>query len=886
MKAQDVFNDRSAAFSRSPQKRSRYIPRRQAAEPSDPTKGSTDCRISLGGAWYFRLFCGISEIDGGLLKQAADLSGFEKIDLPKALLREEGLPFCFPDIPDTAGAALFCRDVDADFSGRKTFLVFEGFTGMLAVFINGIEAGFASGGGNLCEFDVTRFLSPGKNRFCIVLLSACSQSYFKSDSSRKFFGITEPFYLLTREKGHICDLVLEAALSEGFGQGNLTATLSGEFFSAGECRLFDEDGKCVANGSFDEDGKAALCLSYPRLWSTEQPDLYLFEAEVCGEFIYKYIGFKHIDFDLNEGLRLNGRKARFHGAVYDSVGKTEGEVKADILTLKQNHIDAVVLKGGAHLDRALSLCDRYGIIAVADVGISSEAFDRAGSRRIYDDGTVFPIIEEEIVGRITLIKSHTCLAGIGFFDFCGDGKNVYDAISLCKGLCGLPIFYAGEPADTVRTSSFEQRPDIYFTDRSLKCFDDPFAGKKPVAVLGKAPETDDIRVLGAFDLFPFEHLWELKAARPFFKVDEIDAGSGDFYITNLFSFCYLSHLECSFEVTSRGRVTAKGFVGALPLSPGKCEKVHVDFALPKGDENYIRFEFKRLGDCKWAKDGFSEGSVQFKLPDCTGKDDESDGAYGRAYDELYGSSDGFDRSGMTDGRGAVLSEDLRDDTGGSADTAAARSGAPQTAENDGMIIVSGKDFRYVFSKLSGCFSLLEHRGRPLCSTVGLKMFCSKRLSPAFCSTELSVDGELAVIRSEAVYMAEGQSGKQSFVAIWCVDKNGRISLDCSVPSGDFETDGVGLDLGLENTDFVYFGRGEKSGYTGIFRTKGDSRRLIRSCLFDKVKRPLCVFCSDRMTVETKNGVAAFSAGLFGGERDLCELSLCICPDREGRLLFE
>ena len=31
---------------------------------------------------------------------------------------------------------------------------------------------------------------------------------------------------------------------------------------------------------------------------------------------------------------------------------------------------------------------------------------------------------------------------------------------------------------------------------------------------------------------------------------------------------------------------------------------------------------------------------------------------------------------------------------------------------------------------------------------------------------------------------------------------------------------IGLDLGLKkNTDFVYFGRGEKSGYIGIFRTK-------------------------------------------------------------------
>ena len=235
MKAQDVFNNRSAAFSRSPQKRSRYIPRNRAAEFSDLTKGAMDCRISLCGTWSFCLFDGISEIDDRLIEASHDLSEFEKIDLPKSLLREEGLPFCFPDIPDNAKTALFCRDVDVDFSGQKTFLVFEGFAGDLAVFINGIEAGFSSGGGNLCEFDVTRFLSPGKNRFCIVLLSVCKQSFFKSVLQRNFFGITEPFYLLTREKSHICDLVLETSLSEGFGQGTVTAALSGDFLSAGKC---------------------------------------------------------------------------------------------------------------------------------------------------------------------------------------------------------------------------------------------------------------------------------------------------------------------------------------------------------------------------------------------------------------------------------------------------------------------------------------------------------------------------------------------------------------------------------------------------------------------------------------------------------------------------
>lgn len=197
----------------------------------------------------------------------------------------------------------------------------------------------------------------------------------------------------------------------------------------------------------------------------------------AGEYIYKYIGFKHIDIDINEGLRLNGRKFRFHGGVYDPIGKTDSEVKNDILTLKQNHVDALQSKAGI-ISTACFHCATVTGFLQLPMWVSVQRPLTGGSRRIYDDGTIFPIIEEEIAGRIILIRSHTCLAGIGFFDFCGDGKNVYDAISLCKDLCGAPIFYAGEPADTVRSSSFEQRPDIYFTDRSLKSFDDPFGRQK------------------------------------------------------------------------------------------------------------------------------------------------------------------------------------------------------------------------------------------------------------------------------------------------------------------------------------------------------------------------------------------------------------------------
>lgn len=834
MKAQGFIDRQFSAISRSPG-RCRYLPRTKPMDFGPDNKGSSPTEVSLAGEWAFCLFEGEGDLSEGLFDENFDLTGFEKTRLPRLFDSNSFLPFSFPHVPGTCKTALFLRDINLDFKGQKTYLVFEGFLGGLAVYINGQPAACADGTGHLTEFEVTRFLKPGKNRIAIVLRSLSELSFFEGKACRKF-GSVAPFYLLTRSKGHISDIRICTSLSDGFSQAKLTAEAEGDFIEGGKCRLYDQNGERVATAEFDEEGRAQILLKNPRLWSDEHPDMYLLETEICGEYIYKYVGFKTVDCDLSEGLRLNGRKIRFHGGIYEPLDKTPEQIKSDILTLKQNHVNALVIKGFCDCERVLSLCDKYGILAVADISVDSSLFDMAEDGRIYRDGTVFAYIEEIIRDRTVALRSHTCLAGFGFLNFAGDGKNVHEAIALVKQLSGLPVYYNGDPADTVRTSSFEQRPDIYFTDPSLTAFDDPFAGKKPVAVVGELWEGDDIRVLGGFVERPFDCLAKIKSSRPFFKVDEIDASTGDFYITNLFSFSYLSHLECSFEVTSLGKVTKQGFVGALPLSPGKCQKVHIDFDLPDGEENYIRFEFKRLGDCKWAKDGFSEGSVQFELPKGEGSRRE-----GATYPDLS----------MT------------------------RTG--------GKITVKGKNFSYLFSEVTGRFARLEYdRKDAVNGPVGLKFLSEDTLLPVDCSCDVSRDGQVAVICCKYVFMADKKPQKETVTAVWCVYPDGRVTVDCSSPAGDFEIDRFGLEIPLKNTDFIYFGMGESSGYNGIFRTAGSAKRRVRSCVFDKNDRSLCVFCGDRMTVETDRQTAFVSS--FDGSKG--ELSLCLCPESGSNLIFE
>lgn len=170
----------------------------------------------------------------------------------------------------------------------------------------------------------------------------------------------------------------------------------------------------MSAADFSEEGTAELKVARPRIWSDEQPELYILEAEICGEYIYKYVGFKRLDSDMTEGLRLNGRRFRFCGGVYDPFGKTAEQIKADIVTLKQNHVNSIILKGNGDCDRVLSLCDKYGILVIADVGVSADAFKAAGDFRIFSDGTLFPLVEGIITERVTAFAATPALPALPF----------------------------------------------------------------------------------------------------------------------------------------------------------------------------------------------------------------------------------------------------------------------------------------------------------------------------------------------------------------------------------------------------------------------------------------------------------------------------------------
>lgn len=857
--------------------RCRYVPFDTVRELHSGGNSSSPLKTSLCGEWAFSLFEGIESVPEEMLSLDFDLSSLPKKQVPAPLAAEENadsfpIPFCPGSLPPGNPAAVYLRDIKVQNSrpGMKRYLVFEGVSGGLSLFVNGQPAG-RSCSTSLTEFEIGRFLKEGANRIAIVVQRFSLQTYFDRETMWNFFGIFRPVYILSRPTGHIGNLSIDTSLSEDFRMAEIVAEAQTDCPERVTIRVLEPDGAECAKARCDENGRAVLTLMAPRLWNTESPVMYTLEFSCCGEYIYKTVGLKKLSFD-SDGLRLNGREIKLNGMIYEpSPCASPSELKKDVLKMKRANLNAVAICAGCSDDALLGLCDRYGLLAFHSVDINASAFEAAGSKAYASEVTFFPLIAERITKQTALLCNHTSLSGWLLDRFCAEGKNVSDATELLKTLDKRAVFSCGRPADGAKAGRFEQRPDGFCTGREFRrILSDPLCTKRPVVLWNVSAEdfedgfagsrravASDPRMIGSFVSCPDASLPELWATAFPFQIDEIDASTGDFYITNLFHFSYLSQLECTYEVTSRGQVTKTGFIGALPIPPGKCEKIHADYCLPEGDENYVRFVFRRLGGCVWAADGHEEGFVQFRLPD-----------------------------------GQAIARPEEED-------------APvKIDERDDAIVLSGVDFCYVFSKLTGYFREIMAGGEKLTtgeirfSTAGQEAGID-RLCVAAVICECTSDSGTAVIRCEQSLIPPARSQGVRIVSVWCVCPDGKVTLDCSAAADEpFDLCKLGLYIPMKTEPrcFRYFGFGPHPNlpgrtagcFTGVFqaeRSRKTERRLVRSASFSgSGAKELCISCPDRMLLETGEdyGFAALANPPQGPQ---FEFSLALCPTEKQVLKF-
>ncbi|MFV0377726.1 MAG: glycoside hydrolase family 2 TIM barrel-domain containing protein [Mangrovibacterium sp.] len=274
-------------------------------------------------------------------------------------------------------------ELPADWNGKQIFAHFGSVTSNISLYVNGKFVGYSEDSKLEAEFELTKFLKPGKNLIAFQCFRWCDGSYLEDQDFWRFSGVGRDCYLYARAKTHVQNIQVTPDLVNDYKDGKLNVKLSLTAKATVELKLEDKNGVTVAEKQLA--GSAALSTVFevpnPEKWTAETPNLYQLTATVKNggqvlEVIPVAVGFRKVEMK-NSQLCVNGQPILIKGVNRHELDPDGGYVispermEQDIRMMKQFNVNAV--RTCHYPDNSLwyELCDKYGIYVVAEANIES-----------------------------------------------------------------------------------------------------------------------------------------------------------------------------------------------------------------------------------------------------------------------------------------------------------------------------------------------------------------------------------------------------------------------------------------------------------------------------------------------------------------------------------
>ncbi len=387
--------------------RAYYIPYDTLEKALDGNKESSEYYKLLNGEWNFAYFERdidvpekITEWDTVSVPSCWQALGYDKVGYTNV---NYPYPVDPPFVPDDNPCGVYERsfDISGSWSERKTYIVFEGVSSCLFLYINGRYVGCSQGSHLPSEFNITPFVKDGENTLTVKVLKWCLGSYLEDQDFFRFSGIFRDVYLLSRENNHVKDVFIKAD----------TKTIS---VDADDYEIYDGKTKV-------ED------LVSPILWNAEEPHLYTVIVKGKTEFIPFSIGMRDIKISDSGELLINGTSVLLKGVNHHDTHPTNGycmteeEILKDLMLMKELNINTIRTSHYPPTPEFLNMCDRLGFYVVDETDIETHGFaNRTGIKwRGYDvdedniwpcmDSRFEPLFVERMQRMVERDKNHPCV---------------------------------------------------------------------------------------------------------------------------------------------------------------------------------------------------------------------------------------------------------------------------------------------------------------------------------------------------------------------------------------------------------------------------------------------------------------------------------------------
>ena len=368
------------------------------AEKAKGDKKQSDRYLSMEGKWKFNFVKNHQDAPQGFYALKYDDSKWTDFPVPglfemegygDKIYKNMGYAWCTtfkndpPYIGETnnyTGSYRRTFELPASWKGQEVYFYVGSATSNLSVWVNGKYVGYSEDSKVAAEFNITKYLKPGKNLIAMQIMRWCDGSYLEDQDFWRFTGIAREVYLYATPKVHIQDVFVKQDYKQGKGLLNVDVKLSGGKANL-EANLYDAEGNAVAEGLKFNASSLMFNVPNAKPWTAETPYLYTLEIAVkkgaeTTEVIKQKVGFRNIEIKGGQ-LLVNGQPILIKGADRHELDPDGGYIVSvdrmiqDIKIMKQLNINAVRTCHYPDDPRWYDLCDEYGIYLTAESNLES-----------------------------------------------------------------------------------------------------------------------------------------------------------------------------------------------------------------------------------------------------------------------------------------------------------------------------------------------------------------------------------------------------------------------------------------------------------------------------------------------------------------------------------
>ena len=325
-------------------------------------------------------------------------------------------------------------DLPTGWKGQEVFFHVGSATSNLMLWVNGKYVGYSEDSKVAAEFNITRYLKPGKNLIAMQVMRWCDGSYLEDQDFWRFTGIAREVYLYATPKCHIKDITVGQDYLDGKGLLDVNVEIVNGKGATVEAQLFDADGKIVAEG-------LKTTVEDVKPWTAETPHLYtlyivLKKDNKVVEAIRKKVGFRRIEIK-NGQLLVNGQPILIKGVDRHELDPDGGYIVSvermiqDIRIMKQLNINAVRTCHYPDDPRWYDLCDEYGIYLTAESNLESHGMGYH-EKTLAKNAAFEKMHIERQEGNVISFKNHPSIIVWSLGNEAGYGPNFEKAYDWVK----------------------------------------------------------------------------------------------------------------------------------------------------------------------------------------------------------------------------------------------------------------------------------------------------------------------------------------------------------------------------------------------------------------------------------------------------------------------